>query len=66
MVNAMSTCLDKSAISLFVCSLCWYQWRHKSPMGERSGSVVECLTRGRGVAGSGLTDVLEQDTLILA
>ena len=37
---------------------------------ERSGSVVECLTRGREVAGSSLTGVtvvaLEQDTFILA
>ena len=38
---------------------------------ERSGSVVECLTRDRGVAGSSLTSVtvvvvLEQDTFILA
>ena len=33
---------------------------------ERGGSVVECLTRDRGVAGSSLTGgccVLEQDTL---
>ena len=38
---------------------------------ERSGSVVECLTRDRGGAGSSLTRrhcivVLEQDTFILA
>ena len=33
---------------------------------ERSGSVVECLTRDRGATGSSLTDVLEQDTFILA
>ena len=31
---------------------------------EGSGSVVECLTRDRGVAGSSLTSVLEQDTLL--
>ena len=38
--------------------------------GERSGSVVECLTRNRRAAGSSLTGVtafvLEQDTFILA
>ena len=28
-----------------------------SRQGERSGSVVECLTRDRGVAGSSLTGV---------
>ena len=37
---------------------------------ERSGSVVECLTQDRGVAGFNLTFinvlVFEQDTLILA
>ena len=38
---------------------------------ERSGSVVECLTRDRGAAGvraspASLCCVLEQDTLILA
>ena len=37
---------------------------------ERSGSVVECLTRDREAAGSSLTGitacVLEQDILILA
>ena len=37
---------------------------------ERSGSVVECLIRDRGAAGSSSTDacvvVLEQDTFILA
>ena len=27
------------------------------PLGERSGSVVECLTRDRGAAGSSLTGV---------
>ena len=27
------------------------------PFGERSGSVVECLTRDRGAAGSSLTGV---------
>ena len=27
-------------------------------MGERSGSVVECLTRDRGAAGSSLTSVI--------
>ena len=36
--------------------------------GERSGSVVECLTRDRRAAGSRLTGVvvLKQDTFILA
>ena len=42
----------------------WLGWR------ERSGSVVECLTRDRRGAGSSLTAVsvvvLEQDTFILA
>ena len=33
---------------------------------ERSGSVVECLTQDRRPVGSSLTDVLEQDTFILA
>ena len=41
-----------------------------TPPGERSGSVVECLNRDRGDAGSGLIGtlrcVLEQDTLNLA
>ena len=33
---------------------------------ERSGSVVECLTRDRRATGSSLRCVLEQDTFILA
>ena len=39
-----------------------------SVLGERSGSVEECLTQDQGAAGSSLTCivVLEQDTLILA
>ena len=44
---------------------------HKEQIGERSGSVVECLTRDRRAAGSSLTGVtalwsFEQDTFILA
>ena len=36
-------------------------------MGERSGPVVECLTRDRGTAVSSLTGVtVLQDTFILA
>ena len=42
----------------------------RSKYRERSGSVVECLTRDRGAAGSSLTDVtavvlLEQDTVLV-
>ena len=31
--------------------------RKTNELGERSGSVVECLTRDRGAAGSSLTGV---------
>ena len=47
-----------------------FMWHLKLLKKERSGSVVECLTWDRGVAGSSLTRVtacaLEQDTLIVA
>ena len=33
------------------------QWENVKPFWERSGSVVECLTRDRGATGSSLTDV---------
>ena len=51
-----------ACLALFM--LCQYSCR------ERSGSVVECLTRDRRAAGSSLwrhcVVVLEQDTFILA
>ena len=46
-------------------------WNHMAETRERSGSVVECLTRDREAAGSSLTGVtalwsFKQDTFILA
>ena len=35
----------------------FFQEYHQTVNRERSGSVVECLTRDRGVAGSSLTGV---------
>ena len=44
---------------IFVVSVLWYATVLESPSGkwEHSGSVVECLTRDRGVEGSSLTGV---------
>ena len=49
------------------CTTCTIAYSYR----ERSGSVVECLTRDRRAAGSSLTGVttlwsFEQDTFILA
>ena len=56
----------------FLYKICFDMWVHIHvwPSEERGGSVVEYLTRDRGVAGSNLTGaltcVLEPDTLTSA
>ena len=70
LVQTFHISVEESCIDYFT-----YLWRSLVQtilhMRERSGSVVECLTRDRRVAGSSLTRrhcvvVLEQDTFILA
>ena len=50
------TLSDSGEILSSVGDLC-KQFRPRSGSRERSGSMVECLTRDRGVAGSSLTGV---------
>ena len=64
------TCRECGLLFHRTCSCKYFLFSFHFAFRERSGSVVECLTRDREAAGSSLTGVtvvvLEQDTFILA
>ena len=63
LLNSFASVFEEKLTSFFTCLIGTKNW-------VRSGSVVECLTRDRGAAGSSLTGVTAlwylQDIIILA